>query len=139
MIADKKAKGPRRGRFGADPGRPLGEHPDKGGPVVAKNGRYGPYVSHDGVNATLPSDMAPETVTLEQALPLLDARAARGTGTRAKAPAKPRPAARKAAEKPKAAARPKAAAKSVVPVPPRVAPSLTKMLPAPVALPVASD
>src|SRR5262249_25964919 len=84
LIAGKKAKGPSRGRFGAGPGRPLGEHPDKGGPVVVKNGRYGPYVSHDGINATLPSDMTPETVTLEQALPLLDARAARGTGRKVK-------------------------------------------------------
>ena len=72
------------------------------------------------VNATLPSDMTPDTVTLEQALPLLDARAARGTGTRAKTPAKPRRAARKGAEKPKAAAKPKAAEKSVAPVPPAV-------------------
>src|SRR5262249_46117824 len=89
-IAERKAKGPRKGRFGADPGRPLGEHPDKGGPVVVKNGRYGPYVSHDGINATLPSDMTPETVTLEQALPLLDARAARGTGKKPKRRAGPR-------------------------------------------------
>jgi len=89
LIADRKAKGPRKGRFGADPGRPLGEHPDKGGPVVVKNGRYGPYVSHDGVNATLPSDMTPEAVTLEQALPLLDARAARGTGKKPKRSAAP--------------------------------------------------
>jgi DNA topoisomerase-1 len=86
LIEERKAKGPSRGRFGADPGRPLGEHPDKGGPVVVKKGRYGPYVSHDGVNATLPSDMTPETVTLEQALPLLDARAARGPGKKPKAP-----------------------------------------------------
>ena len=83
LIAERKARGPRRGRFGADPGRPLGEHPDKGGAVVVKNGRYGPYVSHDGINATLPSDMTPDTVTLEQALPLLDARAARGVGKKA--------------------------------------------------------
>ena len=39
----------------------------RGGPIVAKNGRYGPYVSHDGVNATLPSDKTPETITLEEA------------------------------------------------------------------------
>ncbi|MGH6770618.1 MAG: topoisomerase C-terminal repeat-containing protein, partial [Xanthobacteraceae bacterium] len=94
LIAEKKLKPGRGRRFGADPGRPLGEHPDKGGPVVVKNGRYGPYVSHDGINATLPSDMTPETVTLEQALPLLDAREALGTGTRKKPPAK-RPAARR--------------------------------------------
>ncbi len=88
LIAEKKAKGPGKGRFGADPGRSLGDHPDKGGPVVVKKGRYGPYVSHDGVNATLPSDMTPETVTLEQALPLLEARAARGGGKKSKRNAK---------------------------------------------------
>jgi DNA topoisomerase-1 len=98
LIAEKKLKGPSKGRFGADPGRPLGDHPDKGGPVVVKKGRYGPYVSHDGVNATLPSDITPETVTLEQALPLLDARAARGPGKKPK-----RSAAKKAAPKKKEA------------------------------------
>jgi DNA topoisomerase I len=87
LIEEKKAKGPRKGRFGADPGRALGDHPDKGGPIVVKNGRYGPYASHDGVNATLPADMTPETITLEQAIVLLDARAARG-GNGKKAPAK---------------------------------------------------
>jgi DNA topoisomerase-1 len=77
LIAEKIAKGPRKGRFGADPGRPLGDHPAKGGAVVAKKGRYGPYVSHDGVNATLPSDKTPETVTLDEAVALIDARAER--------------------------------------------------------------
>src|SRR5262245_58865246 len=102
LIAEKKLNPGKGRRFGADPGRPLGDHPDKGGPVVVKKGRYGPYVSHDGVNATLPSDMAPETVTLEQALPLRDPREARGTGTRKKKPAKPKKAA--APEQPEAAA-----------------------------------
>jgi len=78
LIAEKVAKGPRFRRFGADPGRPLGEHPTKGGPIVAKNGRYGPYVSHAGINATLPRDKTPETVTLDEAVALLDARADRG-------------------------------------------------------------
>jgi DNA topoisomerase I len=76
LIAEKIAKGPRR-RFGADPGRALGDHPTKGGPIVAKNGRYGPYVSHNGVNATLPADKTPESVTLEEAAALVDARADR--------------------------------------------------------------
>jgi len=53
LIEEKRAKRAHKGRRGADPGRALGEHPDKGGPVVVKNGRYGPYASHDGVNATL--------------------------------------------------------------------------------------
>jgi DNA topoisomerase I len=78
LIAEKVAKGPRGRRFGADPGRALGDHPTKGGPIVAKNGRYGPYVSHAGVNATLPKDKTPETVALEEAVTLLDARAERG-------------------------------------------------------------
>src|SRR6266850_552892 len=106
LIEEKKAKGPRKGRFGADPGRALGDHPDKGGPVVVKSGRYGPYVSHDGINATLPRDKAPETITLEEALGLLEARAARVGGGR-KPPAKPRSTARKAPAKPKVAAQPK--------------------------------
>ncbi len=87
LIAEKKAKGPRK-RFGADPGRSLGDHPTRGGPIVAKKGRYGPYVSHDGVNATLPADKTPETVTLEEAAALIDARADRGPP-----PARPRKAA----------------------------------------------
>jgi DNA topoisomerase-1 len=77
LIAEKRAKGPRGRRFGADPGRPLGDHPIKGGAVVAKNGRYGPYVSHEGVNATLPADKTPESVTLDEAVALIDARAER--------------------------------------------------------------
>src|SRR5262249_17792472 len=102
LLADKKAKGPER-RFGTDPGRPLGEHPDKGGPIVVKNGRYGPYVSHDGITATLPSDLTPETVTLEHAVGLIDARASRGNGK--KRPARAQPAARKKPEKPSKSAR----------------------------------
>ena len=105
LIEEKRAKGPRKGRLGSDPGRALGDHPDKGGTIVVKSGRYGPYVSHDGVNATLSSDMTPESVTLEQAVGLLDARAARGGGK--KPPAKARSTARKAPSKPKAAAKAK--------------------------------
>ena len=77
LIADKIAN-PKKGgrRFGADPGKALGDHPDKGGPIVVKNGRYGPYVSHNGVNATLTGDKTPDTVTLDEAVVLLDARAA---------------------------------------------------------------
>ncbi|AXK79766.1 type I DNA topoisomerase [Pseudolabrys taiwanensis] len=95
LIAEKKLKPGKGRRFGADPGKELGQHPDKGGPIVLKKGRYGPYVSHDGVNATLTGDVTPENITLEQAVSLIDARAAAGGGkgkakktAKAKAPAK---------------------------------------------------
>jgi DNA topoisomerase I len=113
LIAEKIAKGPRKGRFGADPGRSLGDHTEKGGPIVVKNGRYGPYVSHAGVNATLPKDVTPEQVTLAQAVDLLNARAAKtGEAPRARrAPAARR--AKVAAPAPAAKKPPKAAAKPV--------------------------
>jgi len=76
LIAEKKANPKKGRRFGADPGRSLGEHPDKGGAVVVKNGRYGPYVSNNGINATIPADKKPDELTLTEAVVLLDARAA---------------------------------------------------------------
>jgi len=81
LIDEKRAK--RKSGRGADPGRALGDHPEKGGRIVVKSGRYGPYASHDGVNATLPADFSPETITLEQAVGLLEARRARGGKRRA--------------------------------------------------------
>jgi DNA topoisomerase-1 len=76
LIAEKIANPKKGRRFGADPGKTLGEHPDKGGPIVVKNGRFGPYVSHNGVNATITGDKTPDTITLDEAVVLLDARAA---------------------------------------------------------------
>ena len=43
-----------------------------GGEVTAKKGRYGPYVTANGINATLPKDKALETVTLQEAIVLLE-------------------------------------------------------------------
>src|SRR5580698_9673385 len=84
LIAEQRAQPSKGRRFGADPGRALGDHPAKGGPVVAKKGRYGPYVSHNGVNATLPADKTPENVTLEEAVALIDARAGSGPSPHAR-------------------------------------------------------
>jgi DNA topoisomerase-1 len=75
LIAEKLANPKGRRRFGGDPGRSLGAHPGTGGAVVVKSGRYGPYVNHDKLNATLPKDKTPETITLEEAVALLAARA----------------------------------------------------------------
>ena len=77
LIAEKIAKGPSKGRFGADPGKPLGDHPSLGA-VALKNGRYGAYVTAGGVNATIPGEMEKDQVTLEQAIALIDERAAKG-------------------------------------------------------------
>jgi DNA topoisomerase-1 len=111
LIAEKIAKGPSGRRFGADPGKPLGEHPSLGG-VAVKNGRYGAYVTAGGVNATIPSDKTPETITLAEAIALIDERAAKGGG-------KPKRGAKKAAAK-KAAPK-KAAAKAADPDAPKPA------------------
>jgi DNA topoisomerase I len=111
LIEEKKLNPGKGRRFGADPGKQLGDHPQKGGMIVAKNGRYGPYVSHNGVNANLPSDKTPETITLDEAVGLVDARAERGGGgssARRKRPARGgAPAKKAAAPKAPAAAKPK--------------------------------
>ena len=79
----------------------LGDHPS-GGPVQVMPGKYGPYVKWDKVNATLPKDMTPEAVTLEEALALIAEKAGKSGGKKA--------AAKKAAAKPKAEAKAKAPA-----------------------------
>jgi DNA topoisomerase-1 len=108
LIEEKKLNPGKGRRFGADPGKPLGEHPQKGGMIVAKNGRYGPYVSHNGINANLPNEKTPETITLDEAVGLIDARAESGGGSsaRRKRPARGAPAKKAAAPK-AAAAKPK--------------------------------
>ncbi|MEN3288311.1 MAG: topoisomerase, partial [Bradyrhizobium sp.] len=95
LIAEKVLKGPSK-RFGADPGKALGDHPSLGA-VAVKAGRYGAYVTAGGVNATIPGDKEKDTITLPEAIALLDERAAKGGG-KAKRTAKPK----KAAAKPKA-------------------------------------
>ncbi len=78
--------------------RELGEHPELGGKVDVMDGRYGPYVKHGRINATLPKGIDPEKVTLEEALELIAAKEAKGGG-RKKAAAKKKPAAKKTAAK----------------------------------------
>ncbi|GGH24932.1 DNA topoisomerase 1 [Alsobacter metallidurans] len=75
LIVAKESGAGRFSRGAAAAGRAIGDHPD-GGPVTVHDGKYGPYVKHGSVNATLPKTMAAEAVTLEQALELIAARAA---------------------------------------------------------------
>lgn len=96
LIARKAARGGRGAA--AKPMRELGVHPD-GGPVNVMDGRYGPYVKWQKVNATIPKDQDPQAITLEEALALVEAKA--GTKKK-KAPAKKAPAKKAAAKKPAA-------------------------------------
>ena len=52
----------------------VGTHPRGGATINLLAGRYGPYVTDGTTNASLPKSMAPEQVTLEQAVELLAAR-----------------------------------------------------------------
>ncbi|MCA8994918.1 MAG: DNA topoisomerase I, partial [Planctomycetaceae bacterium] len=66
-----------KGRPVLTPLRELGEHPTEGGMVAIFDGKYGPYVKHEKVNATVPKDFTPETVSMEDAVKWLNERAAK--------------------------------------------------------------
>jgi DNA topoisomerase I len=85
LLAEKKAN-IGKGRFQRAPAtvlNELGEHPSQGGKIQVLSGRYGPYVKHGEVNATLPRSKDPATLSLNEAVELIAERIA-------KAPSKPR-------------------------------------------------
>ena len=112
LLAEPAAE---RRRNAAQPLRALGPHPN-GGAVALYKGRYGPYVSHDGVIASLPRDADIKTFSLEQAIPLLEARREKSPKRRRNAT---RPAAAKAttrkAARPAGAVKPATKAKRTAP------------------------
>ncbi len=79
VIAEKQSKA-KGGRNGGAPAalKDLGAHPDGGGAVTVRDGRYGPYINWGKVNATLPKGKDPMTVTLPEALTLVAEKAAKG-------------------------------------------------------------
>lgn len=84
LIAEKRAgKGGGRGRQAATPLKELGNHPD-GEAINLFNGRYGPYLKHGMINANIPRGADPATITLEQAIELVNARAAAAPSTKSK-------------------------------------------------------
>ena len=52
--------------------RRVGEF--EGKEVTAAIGRFGPYIRHDGAFVSIPKDLAPQTVTLEEAIGLITAK-----------------------------------------------------------------
>ena len=50
----------------------LGDHPTTGETLILKDGRYGPYITDGKVNASMPSDVEVDEITLEEAVGLID-------------------------------------------------------------------
>ncbi len=97
LIAEKRAN-PGRGRSAAaKPLRELGEHPKDGGPVNVMDGRYGPYVKWEKVNATLPKGVEPADITMDMAVELIAEKSAKKGKPRKKPAPKKKPAAKKKA------------------------------------------
>ncbi|MBD2480465.1 type I DNA topoisomerase [Planktothrix sp. FACHB-1365] len=85
LLAQPKTSGRGgRGKKEIPPLRELGTHPEDGEPVNIYDGRYGPYVKHGKVNASLPKDSAVEAFTLAQGLELLAAKAGSSSSSRSK-------------------------------------------------------
>jgi DNA topoisomerase-1 len=120
VIAEKQSKG-KGGRNGTAAAalKELGAHPDGGGAITVRDGKYGPYVNFGKVNATLPKGKDPASVTMEDALALIAEKEAKGGGKKpARAKAAAKPAAKKAAAKKpaeKKSAEKKSAAKKSAP------------------------
>jgi DNA topoisomerase-1 len=89
LLAEPNKGG--RGRGPATPAKPLGEHPEDKKPVTLNKGRFGPYVKWGKVMATVTKGYDPESLTLDQAVEILTAKAAKGpSGKKAPAEKKPR-------------------------------------------------
>ncbi|WP_109797514.1 MULTISPECIES: type I DNA topoisomerase [Novosphingobium] len=109
LAAAAAGAGARGSRAAAEPLKVFGAHPVSGGEIRLMAGRYGPYVTDGTTNATLPRDKQPETLTAEEAVALIDERAAKGPAkgkkgaarktTAKKAPAKKAPAKKAASSK----------------------------------------
>ncbi|MBY5976269.1 type I DNA topoisomerase [Phaeobacter italicus] len=96
MLAEKRANPGRGRRAAAKALKELGDHPESGGAISIMDGRYGPYVKWEKVNATLPKDVEPKDVTVEMAVKLIEEKAGK---SKKKAPAKKKAAPKKTAAK----------------------------------------
>jgi DNA topoisomerase-3 len=79
---EAKAEGRTRPVRGAQPLRIIGKHPADGKPVELYSGRFGPYVKHGGVNATVPDRDKLEALTLDEAVSLIAAKGGKAAPAR---------------------------------------------------------
>jgi len=87
-LADAASGGGRQRSASREPIAVLGKHPASGGDIKVMAGRYGPYVTDGSTNATLPKGAKPEAVTLDEAVRLIDERAAKGPAKKGRRPAR---------------------------------------------------
>ena len=77
-LADA-ANGGGKARGGSrEPLAVLGAHPETAKELKVMEGRFGPYVTDGATHATLPKGADPKSVSLEEAVALIDAKAAKG-------------------------------------------------------------
>ncbi len=113
LLAEPKAA---RGGRNVKPLKEIGAHPKDGQPVQLFDGKYGPYVKHGDLNASVPKGVDPMTFSLDAAVALIaeKGKAPKGKGGRTAKRAAPKKAAKKSTKKStkKAAPKKKAAKKS---------------------------
>jgi len=69
LIAEAK-----HGRISSSIIKELGEHPEDKKPVRVMKGQYGPYIKYNSLNATIPKEINPNEITMNEALILIEKR-----------------------------------------------------------------
>ena len=87
LAEPKKGRG---GRAAKSAGRSLGAHPDGKGDITVHDGKYGAYVKHGLINATIPKTVDADKISLEQAVELIAAKQATAPTKKPRAAARPR-------------------------------------------------
>jgi DNA topoisomerase-1 len=89
-LADAASGAGRRQGASREPIAVLGQHPASGGEIKVMAGRFGPYVTDGSTNATISKDGDPKAITLDEAVRLIDERAAKGPAKKGRRPARKR-------------------------------------------------